>query len=77
MTKRIIKVIKRGDGAVNLPTPAQVVKRRKKKEPTVAETIKGWIDERRENNDAEDRSREKQLAAWDADPNPVTPAKAS
>lgn len=34
----------------------------------VADTIKGWITERRENNEAEDRSRRRRFSAWTSDP---------
>jgi hypothetical protein len=65
--KKQIKVIKRGEDRKISPSAKTTVKRPSKKEPTVAETIKGWISERRENNDAEDRTRRKQFSSWNSD----------
>jgi hypothetical protein len=65
MNKQTIKIIKRTDSSVKTPPPKK--KRGKgaqKRERTVADTIQSWITERRENNDAEHRSR---VAAWNTD----------
>ena len=67
MKNRVIKVIKRNESVPVRPPATKSFKITPKKKPTVADTIKTWIDERRENNDAEDRSRRKQFTAWTPD----------
>jgi hypothetical protein len=74
MTK--IKIIKREDaGLTKSPPTNKKASRRPKKPRSVESTIKDWITERRENDDAENRSRNSQLATWKTD-NRV-PAKAA
>ena len=66
-----IKVIKREEGGVKLPPTNKTSNQRPKKQKSVESTIKDWITERRENDDAEDRSRRSQLDSWDIDPTPA------
>ena len=68
MKKRDIKVIKRIEGGPKVPPAGKAkVKEKEEKRPGVADTVKGWITERRENNEAEDRSRRKKFSAWRPD----------
>jgi hypothetical protein len=71
MSKPLIKIIKRDD---NKAKKAPVSKRpaKPKKQRTVENTVQGWISERRENDDAENRSRKVEWASWKAD---LVPAK--
>jgi hypothetical protein len=69
MNKPMIKIIKRTEGDAKTPPPRK--KRAKdlpKKERSVAATIQSWITERRENDDAERRSR---VDSWNTDSTPV------
>ena len=70
MNKQGIKIIKRTEGGARIPPAAgkAAKKARRKKEQNVADTIQNWITERRENNDAEQRSS---IAAWNTDINPA------
>ena len=45
--------------------------KRPKKDRTMENTVKDWITERRENDDAENRSLNSQLADWNADTIPA------
>jgi hypothetical protein len=69
MTK--IKVIKRVDAGV-VKAPASKKKKNKKatKQRSLEGTVKDWITERRENDDAEDRDRRSQLDSWNPDLTP-------
>jgi hypothetical protein len=67
MNKQPIKVIKRNDGPAKAPAAGKARKRPKKK-PSLESTVKTWITERRENDEAEQRSS---VAAWNTD----TPAE--
>ena len=73
MKKQVIKVIKQGDGVPKKIPPAanKPSKERPKKPRSLESTVKDWITERRENDDAENRSRNSQLAEWDTDTDPV------
>ncbi len=69
MTK--IKVIKRNEGGAKSPPPSKKAKNEKsKKQRSMESTVKDWITERRENDDAEDRDRRSQLDSWDTDLTP-------
>jgi SET domain-containing protein len=59
-----IKVIKRNEDGTPLPPTNRKANPRPKKKRSVESTIQDWITERRENNDAEHRSRNSQLATW-------------
>jgi hypothetical protein len=73
MTK--IKIIKREEAGLKKPPPTnKKASQRAKKPRSVESTIKDWITERRENDDAENRSRNSQLATWNTD---RVPAKAA
>ena len=75
MKKQRIKIIKQNDGVAKIPPAAQKpAKERTKKQRSLESTVKDWITERRENDDAENRSRNSQLAEWDADTVPAEPA---
>jgi hypothetical protein len=65
MSKPPIKIIKRDDEAKKAPVAKRPAK--PKKPRSVENTIQGWISERRENNDAEDRSRKVEWASWNTD----------
>jgi hypothetical protein len=66
MTK--IKVIKRGDTGVATPPVSKKGKNQKpKKQRSLEGTVKDWITERRENDDAETRERSSQLDSWNPD----------
>jgi hypothetical protein len=66
MTK--IKVIKRGDTGVVTPPVSKKGKNQKpKKQRSLEGTVKDWITERRENDDAETRERSSQLDSWNPD----------
>jgi len=66
-----IKVIKRNEVEVKLPPTNRKATARPKKPRSVESTIQDWISERRENNDAEHRSRNSQFAAWTTDSIPA------
>ena len=73
MTK--IKIIKRDEATITKSPPTnKKANQRPKKPRSVENTIKDWITERRENDDAENRSRNSQLATWSTDD---VPAKAA
>lgn len=66
MTK--IKVIKRVDaGVIKPPVSKKAKNERPKKKRSMESTVKDWITERRENDDAEDASRRSQLDSWNPD----------
>lgn len=69
MNKQLIKVIKRNDGPAKPPVSGKARKERAKKKPSLESTVKTWITERRENDEAEQRSS---VDAWNTD----TPAEA-
>lgn len=69
MTK--IKIIKRKEGPVNVPPTNKAANQRPKKPKSMESTVKDWITERRENDDAEDRSRRSQLNSWNDEPTPA------
>jgi hypothetical protein len=72
MNKQVIKIIKRTEGGVKTPPASRrAAKKGRRKELSVADTIQGWITERRENNDAEHRSS---IAAWNTE---IIPAEAA
>lgn len=66
-----IKIIKRNDVGVKVPPTNRKANARPKKPRSVESTIKDWITERRENDDAEHRSRTSQLATWTTDRRPA------
>jgi hypothetical protein len=69
MTK--IKVIKRDDAGVVKPPASKKTKNQKpKKQRSLEGTVKDWITERRENDDAEDRDRRSQLDSCNPDLTP-------
>lgn len=69
MTK--IKVIKRIDAGVVKPPVSKKAKNEKpKKQRSMESTVKDWITERRENDDAEDKDRRSQLDSWNPDLTP-------
>ncbi len=71
MKKPSIKVIKRKDGGTKSPPDTGKAKKAsRKKERGVESTIQGWIAERRENDDAETRSRNSEFDAWNTDDSP-------
>ena len=59
-----VKIIKRGDGK---PKTASPVKQKPKKKRSIEGTIQDWVNERRENIDTENRTRNSKFAAWNAD----------
>ena len=71
MTK--IKIIKRDDVGVKAAPTNKKANLRPKKKRSMESTVKDWITERRENDDAEHRSRSSQLASWNTD---LTPTEA-
>ncbi|MEO6335087.1 MAG: hypothetical protein ABIO91_08900 [Pyrinomonadaceae bacterium] len=72
MTK--IKVIKRNEGGEKTPPPAKASSKKPKKQRSMESTVKDWITERRENDDAETRDRNSQLDSWSEDfHNPTEP----
>jgi len=72
MRKPLIKVIKREEGETKSPPDAiKTKKAKRKKERSVESTIQGWIAERRENDDAESRTRNTEFDAWDTDDLPA------
>ncbi len=66
MSKPLIKIIKRDDNQAKKP-PASKRPAKRKKQRTVENTIQGWISERRENDDAENRSREVEWDSWNTE----------
>jgi hypothetical protein len=69
MTK--IKVIKRVDaGVVKAPVSKKTKNQKPKKQRSLEGTVKDWITERRENDDAETRERSSQLDSWNPDLTP-------
>lgn len=69
MTK--IKVIKRVDaGVAEAPVSKKTKKQKAKKQRSLEGTVKDWITERRENDDAEDLARRSQLDSWNPDLTP-------
>jgi hypothetical protein len=69
MTK--IKVIKRIDaGVVKPPVSKKAKNQKQKKQRSLEGTVKDWITERRENDDAETRERSSQLDSWNPDLTP-------
>jgi len=66
-----IKIIKKDEGGIKLPPSNKTAIPRPKKQKSVESTVKDWITERRENDDAETRSRNSQLDAWNTDPTPA------
>jgi len=75
MKKQVIKIIKQSDGVPKIPPAAKKsAKERPAKQRSLESTVKDWITERRENDDAENRSRNSQLAEWDTDPVPAESA---
>ena len=65
MTKPPIKIIKRNDDRPAKPPAAgKVEKERSKKKRSLERTVQTWITERRENDDAEQRSN---VDAWKSD----------
>ncbi len=73
MKKPLIKVIKREESETKSPMPDAVEEKKanRKKERSVESTIQGWITERRENDDAESRTRNTEFDAWDTDSLPA------
>ena len=59
-----IKVIKRNLDGTKPPPTNRKANPRPKKPRSMESTIQDWITERRENDDAEHRSRNSQLATW-------------
>ena len=59
-----IKVIKRNDDGTKPPPTNRKANSRPKKPRSMESTVQDWITERRENDDAEHRSRNSQLANW-------------
>ena len=68
MTK--IKIIKRVDGGEKLPPSLKKSNERPRKKRSMEGTVKDWITERRENDDAEDLARRSELDAWNPDLTP-------
>jgi len=65
MTKPRIKVIKRNDDRPEKPPAAgKAEKERSRKKRSLESTVQTWITERRENDDAEQRSS---VDAWNTD----------
>ena len=69
--KKQIKIIKRTDGESKPPAPK---KEKTKKKRSLESTIQGWVTERRENEETEDRSRNSQFAEWETDSMPAEAA---
>ena len=66
MNKKMIKIIKRNDdGPAKPPAAAKLAKGRPKKKPSLESTVQTWITERRENDEAEQRTS---VDAWNTDP---------
>jgi hypothetical protein len=59
-----IKVIKRNADGTKPPPTNRKANPRPKKPRSMESTVQDWITERRENDDAEHRSRNSQLANW-------------
>jgi len=59
-----IKVIKRNDDGTKPAPTNRKANPRPKKQRSMESTVQDWITERRENDDAEHRSRNSQLATW-------------
>ena len=66
-----IKVIKREDVAPKAAPTNKKVAKRLKPDRSMENTVKDWITERRENDDAESRSLNSQLADWNTDTIPA------
>ncbi len=72
MKKPSIKIIKREEGEPKSPADAVKTKKaNRKKERSVENTIQGWITERRENDDAENRTRNSEFDAWESETHPT------
>ena len=68
MKKQLIKVIKRKDReAEGQPVAKPATKKPAEINRGVATTIEDWISERRENNTAENRTRQLQFSNWNTD----------
>ena len=66
MKKQQIKIIKKEDVGVKKPAKPPVVKPAEKNRD-VAKEISNWINERRENNDAENRRHRRKFQTWKSD----------
>jgi hypothetical protein len=71
MKKQSIKVIKRDEAGMEPPPTNRKAAPRPKKPRSMESTIKDWITERRENDEAEHRAATSELAAWETDPTPA------
>jgi hypothetical protein len=66
-----IKVIKREDVTPKASPTNKKAAKRLKPDRSMENTVKDWITERRENDDAESRSLNSQLADWNTDTIPA------